>query len=56
MKTKAIMIMGMISLWTFTSCRCDLPSDEPEDENKDKDTQQFRQSNLENDTLLSLNK
>jgi len=55
MKTKAIMILGMISLWTFTSCRCDLPSDEPEDKNKGKDTQQLRQSHSENDTL-SLNK
>jgi hypothetical protein len=55
MKTKAIMILGIISLWTFMSCRCDLPPDEPEDKNKGKDAQQLRLSYSQNDTL-SLNK
>ncbi len=54
MKTKAIMILGIISLWTAVSCRCDLPSDEQEDKDKTKETQQLRHSYSENDTL-SLN-
>ncbi|WP_294263170.1 hypothetical protein [uncultured Chryseobacterium sp.] len=51
MKTKVIMILGMIFLWTFTSCRFDLPSDEPEDKNKGENIQQLTYLTLENDSL-----
>ncbi|WP_294298573.1 hypothetical protein [uncultured Chryseobacterium sp.] len=51
MKTKTIMILGIISLWAFTACRCDLPSDEPENKDKNKETQELRYPDLKNDSL-----
>ncbi len=42
MITKAIMILGILSLWTVVSCRCDLPSEDQEDKDKIKETQQLQ--------------
>lgn len=53
MKTKAIMILGMIALCTVTSCRCDFDEDEPKNRDKDRESQAFRpQPFSENDTIL----
>lgn len=51
MKTKTIMILGLVSLCILTSCRCDFPSDEAEDKDKNKETQPFRLPDAENDSL-----
>lgn len=53
MKTKAIMILGLFSLWAVLSCRCDVEEDEPEKRDKTPETQPLRPQHYpENDTLL----